>query len=253
MAKSAKYTVDFFPHDCTHKMTIYILEQKFGNDGYAFWFKLLETLGASKGHYIDFNKDNFVQFISAKAHITIEKCQAIIDELASLDAIDSDLWKHKIIWSQNFIERLSHVYSDRRCPLPNKPNIENNNGSTIITQDLHGYTPDYSVIRSNTDISDELRSNTSNLHTKGKESKGKERKGKDIYAPQVLLSSVEYSKLVDEFGEDLTKQKIEKLSLYKQSSGKSYKSDYATILNWDRKDKEQKKSAVEGKPLKRYG
>jgi hypothetical protein len=31
-----------------HGRKMYIIEEKFGNDGYATWFKLLEQLGKSK-------------------------------------------------------------------------------------------------------------------------------------------------------------------------------------------------------------
>ena len=45
MARPRKQTVDYFPHYCKCGRTIFILENRFGNDGYAFWFKLLEILG----------------------------------------------------------------------------------------------------------------------------------------------------------------------------------------------------------------
>lgn len=45
MARPKKQTVDYFPHFVKGGRTIFILENKFGNDGYAFWFKLLEILG----------------------------------------------------------------------------------------------------------------------------------------------------------------------------------------------------------------
>jgi predicted phage replisome organizer len=62
---------------------------------------------------------------------------------------------------------------------------------------------------------------------------------KSKYAELVSLTSNEYTRLVDRFGEKSTKDRIESLSLYKQSKGISYKSDYATILNWDRMDNER--------------
>jgi hypothetical protein len=67
------------------------------------------------------------------------------------------------------------------------------------------------------------------------------------YAPSVSLTQDEYEKLVDKFGESGAKERIERLSLYKQSKGVRYKSDYATILNWAKKDegKPQQRSAFE--------
>jgi hypothetical protein len=62
---------------------------------------------------------------------------------------------------------------------------------------------------------------------------------KDIYAEFVSLTKEEYQKLIDLFGEDNAKDKVESLSLYKSSKGKKYASDYSTILNWDRKEKRE--------------
>jgi hypothetical protein len=61
-------------------------------------------------------------------------------------------------------------------------------------------------------------------------------KSKTRYADKVNLTTEEYEKLVKQFGEVQTKEKIERLSLYKCSTGRTYSSDYFTILNWHRKD-----------------
>ena len=63
---------------------------------------------------------------------------------------------------------------------------------------------------------------------------------KKIYAEFVTLLEEEYEKLLVQFGEQDTKDRITRLSLYKHSTGKKYKSDYATILNWARKDDAEK-------------
>ena len=52
----------------------------------------------------------------------------------------------------------------------------------------------------------------------------------------VLLTEEEYEKIKDRNME----QYIDKLSIYIESKGNKYKSHYATILNWSRKEKEQK-------------
>jgi hydroxymethylpyrimidine pyrophosphatase-like HAD family hydrolase len=51
----------------------------------------------------------------------------------------------------------------------------------------------------------------------------------------VFLSEEEKEKLTQKFN-GKTSDKIEKLSLYLESTGKKYKSHYATILNWSRRD-----------------
>ncbi len=61
----------------------------------------------------------------------------------------------------------------------------------------------------------------------------------------VLLTDDELDKLKAEYTD--WQERIERLSSYIASTGKSYKSHYATIRNWARKDKEQ------GKGVKRNG
>ena len=53
----------------------------------------------------------------------------------------------------------------------------------------------------------------------------------------VLLTDEELEKLKNEYSD--WQEKIENLSAYVASTGKSYKSHYATIRNWARKDKKQ--------------
>ena len=54
----------------------------------------------------------------------------------------------------------------------------------------------------------------------------------------VLLTCDDLAKLINEFPTDW-EQRIEKLSCYKASTGKSYKNDLATIRNWARRDAEK--------------
>jgi len=62
-------------------------------------------------------------------------------------------------------------------------------------------------------------------------------KEKNIYGEFVLLTDDEYRKLVSQFGEEGTKERIEALNIGIGSKGYKYKSHYHTILSWERKDK----------------
>lgn len=52
------------------------------------------------------------------------------------------------------------------------------------------------------------------------------------YAPEVLLTEAEHSKLVADYGADGAEWMIRKLDNYKAARGMTYKSDYRAILNW---------------------
>lgn len=58
----------------------------------------------------------------------------------------------------------------------------------------------------------------------------------------VMLTGEEHEKLVDSLGDIGAKEYIERLSSYLAQSGRRYRSHYATLLNWWRKD---------GKPVSR--
>lgn len=60
----------------------------------------------------------------------------------------------------------------------------------------------------------------------------------------VLLTESEYKNLFVDFGDDLAKDYIDRLSGYLASTGKRYKSHYATIQNWARKDGVQRWSKL---------
>lgn len=74
----------------------------------------------------------------------------------------------------------------------------------------------------------------------GKDSIGKVSKEEYGEFENVKLSHDEYSKLVSKYSEKKTNDYIERLSTYIEQKGKRYKSHYATILTWIRKDENQK-------------
>jgi hypothetical protein len=131
MARPTKAGVDYFPHDtdASSRKTIFTLESLFGNDGYAFWFKLLETLGTQEGLFFDCNKTPDWLFLIAKMRVSSDTATEILNTLAKIEAIDPELWDKKIIWIQNFADRLNDVYKKRSADIPQKPSFRSENNS----------------------------------------------------------------------------------------------------------------------------
>lgn len=109
-----KHTVEYFPHYCSGKKTVFILERKYGNDGYAVWFKTLEVLGASERHYFDCRETDQWEYFAAKMNVEESRCKEIIDTLAKLDTISKKLWEKGIIFSENFVKNIAYVYEKRK-------------------------------------------------------------------------------------------------------------------------------------------
>lgn len=123
MARPLKQTVDYFPHDTAagNGRTLYIVQSKYGNDGYAFWFKLLELLGRSEGHVYDYNNPADWEYLLAKTNVSEDTANSILQTLIDLDAIDVELAKSKVIWCQHFVDNIADAYSRRQADLPVRP------------------------------------------------------------------------------------------------------------------------------------
>lgn len=90
--------------------------------------------------------------------------------------------------------------------------------------------------------------NDNNYNNKEKIYKKESRHKYGMYQ-NVLLSDADLGKLKTEFPADW-EQRIERLSEYIASTGKSYKNHLATIRVWARKDKPQNKTGANGIPIK---
>ena len=164
MARPKRQTVDYFPHFVKGGRTIFILEDRFGNDGYVFWYKVLEILGDAEGHFYDCSNGSNWAFLLAKTHLTEEEANNIISVLIDLGKIDAELWAAKrILWVDNFVKNLSEVYRTRHSDLPLKPCFEPENP---VKEE---------VISEKTEVQEVF---STEKHTKEKESKGEERKEK---------------------------------------------------------------------------
>lgn len=223
MARPTKATVDYFPHLTTHGKTMYIIERKFGNDGYAVWFKTLELLGSSDNHYLDGRIGDQWEYMMAKFGVEESKVVEIFDCLANLQAISKSLWKQRIIFSENFIKMVSDVYKRRQVEMPTK----------IAIIEICG-------------LKNKVNANRNGINA-NKKPQSKVNKTKENYGDlkNVKLKKDEYEKLIKRFGEKTSNEKINNLSYYIKSKGDKYRDHYATILSWARMDDKEKKSEAD--------
>lgn len=223
MARPKKQEVDYFPHYCEHGKVLFILENKWGNNGYAFFYKLCELLGKKEGHSYDCNEIGSWEYLLAKTLVSGIIATEILDTLSAMKIIDPGLWGSKVIWMQSFVDSITDVYARRVIQKPHKPGL------------LHTETPlnGIPVII--------------NPQSKVKYSKGKEKKKikeKKRYGESVLLTDEEYLKLCEKFTKPVADDWIERLNEYaiqKARKFKEYTSHYMTILHWDRLKQEREK------------
>jgi uncharacterized phage protein (TIGR02220 family) len=172
MARPIKEGVDYFSHDTNAhvKKTLTILCARHGNDGYAVWFKTLELLGTSRDLSLDLSDDESIEYTAAIMLVPPEKLIEIYDLLARINAIDADLWKARIVWSDQFADRLKDAYQKRA--FPEKPT-----GRILVNPDKTPVNPD------------KTPENAEIMRERERERKGKE-KGKEkerLYVGQARL------------------------------------------------------------------
>ena len=124
--------VDYYPHFPGGK-TIATLRRKFGNDGYAAYFLLMDLLADTEGHFVNFTEPETVEDFAVECDIEQAELIAILDWLANRGRIDSGLWARKIIWCQKFVDSLEPVYKNRKRELPTIANIEITMVEKVIT------------------------------------------------------------------------------------------------------------------------
>lgn len=92
---------------------MFFIEQKYGNDGYATWYKIIEKLGSTENHYLNLNKEEEILYLAAKCRVSEIILISIINDLVKIGVFDKELWDAKIIWSQQFIESIEDAYKKR--------------------------------------------------------------------------------------------------------------------------------------------
>lgn len=228
-----KQTADYFRHYTGGtSRTRFILENRWGNDGYAFWFKLLEFLCINDGHYYSLESEINAQYFYSYMRIEPEKVEEILKTLAEMGKIDRELWQQcRVIWCQSLVDNLSDLYAKRSVTVPEKPMISN-------FKDVSAEKNTISATEKATEANNQSEKETPTEEKPKRKRKSKAEKeaeykeGKVQYADFVWMKENEHQKLTEKYGAEATARMIEVLNNYKGSKGATYQSDYLAILNW---------------------
>jgi len=114
MARPQRNSVDYFPFLCKEGTTMYYIEQKYGNDGFATWIKLLRQLAVTDYHYLNLSSKPQVMFLSAKCKVSEETLLLIIQDLCDMGEFEAFLWQeNRIIFSTKFVAHVQDAYAKR--------------------------------------------------------------------------------------------------------------------------------------------
>lgn len=216
MARPRKEGMDYFPHDtdAVNDTKIEALRMLYGNDGYAFYFILLELIYKQPNFELDVSDAETLQILAKKVEVSPEKFSNMMQTAIKRECFDPIAYQERSVLTSEGVKKRSKVVTDKRDKMRKKSN--NSAGNELL---------DGSCGVSDAETEEE------STQSKSKR-KVKEKINKIHYAEFVTLSQDEYDKLVFSHGEEKTQRMIEILNNYKGSSGKKYKSDYLAILNW---------------------
>lgn len=227
MARPKKEGMDYFPHDtdAVNDKKIEALRALYGNDGYAYYFIMLEQIYKEKNFQLDVSdaetREEMFQVLSKKVSVSMEVFMKILNTSLKWGCFDKRLYDEKGVITSEGIKKRANVVVEKRVKMREK------------------YQSDKEII-----FDAETTQETMEETTQSKVKKSKEKKNK--YKEYVLLTNEEYQKLIESFGETKTVEMIERLNNYIGSKGKRYKSHYHTILNWVNKDKKDFKPEGNG-------
>lgn len=121
MGRPRANNVDYFPCYCKDGKVLFVLESRWGNAGYAFFYKLWKRIGDADFHYIDLRPLDNWEYFRAKMGVSDTETTDILNKLAEMGVIDPELWSQKIIWSDSFVESVKGVWEKRKQAVPEKP------------------------------------------------------------------------------------------------------------------------------------
>lgn len=113
MARPIRNDIDYFPHPVNHGKKMFFIRQRYGAEGYAVWFMLLEELGKSNFHFLDLQSEVEFLYLSANFGVSENLILEIIELLVKLEEFDAELWREKILWNQKFTDSIKDAYKKR--------------------------------------------------------------------------------------------------------------------------------------------
>jgi hypothetical protein len=193
MARPQKCGMDYFPHD-TDALTdekIEALRMLYGNDGYAFYFIMLERIYRTEHFELDVSDAETIQILCKKLNVTEELFNKMLSTALKRGCFDADCYEKTKKLTSTGIKRRANVVIEKRIKSKN----------------------DYAERVSATETQQETPTETPQKVHKGEERKG-DKKKKDIHERfdefwLVYPRKVSKDKAVKSFGNHVKEDEID--------------------------------------------
>jgi len=122
MARPKKEGMDYFPHDtdAVNDEKIEALRFLYGNDGYAFYFILLERIYRSKNSELDVSDAETIQILSRKVEVTEEKFVKMMSTCLKKHIFDEEEYANRRVLTSEGIKKRASVVVSKRVSMREK-------------------------------------------------------------------------------------------------------------------------------------
>ena len=119
MARPRKEGMDYFPHDANavNDKKIEALRMLYGNDGYAFYFILLEIIYQEPTFELDVSDAETRQILARKVAVTDQKFENMLETSIKRECFDSQSYHDRHVLTSNGIKKRANVVSDKRIKM----------------------------------------------------------------------------------------------------------------------------------------
>ncbi|MDP2728978.1 MAG: DUF4373 domain-containing protein [Dehalococcoidales bacterium] len=116
MARPIKEGLDYFPHDtdAVNDEKLEALRALYGNDGYAFFFILLERIYRSPNSELAISDAETIQILSKKVGVTEQKFNEMLVTALKRRCFDDNLYKERGVLTSNGIKKRAVVVIEKR-------------------------------------------------------------------------------------------------------------------------------------------
>jgi len=125
MARPAKLYCDYFSHFVKHSRELDHLIERFGTEGYYFFYRLREFLCDCDNWTYKIEADVDLAFFCKQFSLEKQLVLELIDVCANIGIIDHELWSRmQILWQDELALYLNDAWKGRKAPPPVKPIVE---------------------------------------------------------------------------------------------------------------------------------
>ena len=146
MARPMKNNLDYFSHDtdAVNDEKIELFRSAFGNDGYAFYFILLERIYRADGAKLDLSKNIFIVGLANKIMVSVQKFNEMLETAFELEIFDLEVFQNeKVLTSKGIQKRFDKIMGERQKQRAKKSakTDDNQEFSPVKTDDNQEFSP----------------------------------------------------------------------------------------------------------------